>query len=209
MTAPQVPRQRRPLGTWRLLTVAALVVLLAAVAIPAFAAGPGARPDGDAAGARPAQAEKSPAPSKGPKARKAKVAKDPVSLRGTVSAATDAAGRREYRLASGGTTYVLDGGPTWFYGDKHPLEAFVGKTVTIAGETAAGSTEVDVDTVNGSAIRAPGRPPWAGGWKAVGKAHPGWSQEKADRMADKLERRKDKFGDCFPPGQCKQDDTAD
>ena len=30
----------------------------------------------------------------------------------------------------------------------------------------------------------------------VGAAHPGWSQDKADRM-------KAKFGDCFPPGKCK------
>jgi opacity protein-like surface antigen len=41
-----------------------------------------------------------------------------------------------------------------------------------------------------------GKPPWAGGWKRVGEGHPGWSQEKADRF-------KAKFGDCFPPGQCK------
>jgi hypothetical protein len=46
------------------------------------------------------------------------------------------------------------------------------------------------------ALREPGKPPWAGGWKVVGEKHPGWSQEKADRF-------KAKFGDCFPPGQCK------
>jgi hypothetical protein len=46
------------------------------------------------------------------------------------------------------------------------------------------------------AVREAGKPPWAGGWRRVGERHPGWSQEKADRM-------KAKFGDCFPPGQCK------
>jgi hypothetical protein len=206
MTSPDAPRPRRP---WRPLAVAGLVLLLAAVAIPALAAGPVTAPAGDAAGAQPAQAEKSPAPGKGPKEKKVKVAKDPITLTGRVSATTDENGRREYRLASGGKTYILDGGPSWFYGDKHPLEAHVGKSVTIAGEAAAGSTEVDVDSVNGTAIREPGRPPWAGGWKVVGKAHPGWSQEKADRMAEKLELKKTKFGGCFPPGQCKQDDAEE
>jgi hypothetical protein len=72
----------------------------------------------------------------------------------------------------------------------------VGKSVSVAGERVAGSNTVDVTTVNGTALRGEGRPAWAGGWKRVGQAHPGWSQEKADRM-------KAKFGDCFPPGQCK------
>ena len=48
--------------------------------------------------------------------------------------------------------------------------------------------------VNGK--HAGGKPSWAGGWMRVGKDHPGWSQAKADRF-------KAKFGDCFPPGQCK------
>ncbi len=73
--------------------------------------------------------------------------------------------------------------------------------MTITGEQAAGSTEVDVLTVDGKALREPGKPPWAGGWKVVGERHPGWSQEKADRF-------KAKFGDCFPPGQCKTKDKA-
>jgi hypothetical protein len=70
--------------------------------------------------------------------------------------------------------------------------------VTVTGETHTGSTDVDVLTVDGTVIREPGKPPWAGGWKVVASAHPGWSQEKADRF-------KAKFGDCFPPGQCKKD----
>ena len=126
----------------------------------------------------------------------AHVEKTPIKLTGTIQVATDADGHETYSLQSGGKTYTLEAGPPWFFGDKYPLKKFVGQSVTIDGEVAAGSTEVDVDSVNGTALRAPGKPPWAGGWKVVGAAHPGWSQEKADRM-------KAKFGDCFPPGQCK------
>ena len=122
--------------------------------------------------------------------------KTPIKLTGTIQLATDADGHETYSLQSGGKTYTLEAGPAWFFGDKYPLKKFVGQSVTIDGEVAAGSTEVDVESVNGTALREPGKPPWAGGWKVVGAAHPGWSQEKADRM-------KAKFGDCFPPGQCK------
>lgn len=205
MPATRVSRPRRSRA---LLPVGGLVLLLAAVALPTLAAGPGASP-GDAPAVQPAQAEQPPDPGRGPKEKKAKVAKAPITISGTVSATTDDNGRREYRMSSGGTSYLLDGGPSWFYGEDHPLEKHVGKSVTIVGEVAEGATEVDVVTVDGTALREPGRPPWAGGWQRVGADHPGWSQEKADRMADKLERRKAKFGDCFPPGLCKQDEPAD
>lgn len=127
---------------------------------------------------------------------KAKVEKTPITLKGSIKAATDTDGKTEYTLTSGGTTYTLEAGPKWFFGDNHPLKPFVGKSVTIEGQVAAGSTEVDVTSVNGTALRDPGKPPWAGGWKKVGHLHPGWSQAKADRF-------KAKFGDCFPPGKCK------
>jgi hypothetical protein len=68
--------------------------------------------------------------------------------------------------------------------------------VTINGTAQEGGSEVDVLTIDGQAIREPGKPPWAGGWKRVGKVHPGWSAEKAERMQQR-------FGECFPPGQCK------
>jgi len=120
----------------------------------------------------------------------------PIKITGTVQVATDAEGKETYSLKDGGKTYTLEAGPPWFFGDKYPLKKFVGQSVTIDGEVAAGSTNVDVESVNGTRLREPGRPPWAGGWKVVGAAHPGWSQAKADRM-------KAKFGDCFPPGKCK------
>ena len=172
------------------LLVLALAILAVVVALPALAADPSASP---AAG----QSE-TPKASREPKEPKgSKEPETPVTLTGTVGTSTDADGKPQYTLQSGGTTYTLEAGPSWFYGDKHPLKPFVGKSVTVAGEKAAGSNEVDVKSVDGTVIRGEGKPPWAGGWKRVGKIHPGWSQEKADRF-------KAKFGDCFPPGQCKQ-----
>jgi hypothetical protein len=164
---------RRPL-----FLVLALVALTILVALPTLAASP------------------SPGPGKSDNAKKGKAPKTPITLTGTVATATDADGNPTYTLRSGSTTYTLEAGPPWFFGDKHPLKPFVGKSVTIVGEKAADSNEVDVETVDGKALRAPGKPPWAGGWKVVGEKHPGRSQEKADRF-------KAKFGDCFPPGQCK------
>ncbi|HTK44024.1 MAG TPA: hypothetical protein VL749_01550 [Patescibacteria group bacterium] len=120
----------------------------------------------------------------------------PITLTGTIDVARDADGRDTYSMTTGGKTYTLEAGPPWFFGDSHPLKPYAGKSVTIVGEVAEGSTEVDVQSVNGTALRAPGKPPWAGGWRRVGSIHPGWSQDKVDRM-------KARFGDCFPPGQCK------
>ncbi len=127
---------------------------------------------------------------------KEKTPKVEVTLTGTIEAATAAEGETTYTLTEGGTTYTLEAGPAWFFGDDYPLKPFVGKSVTVVGEKAEGSNEVEVISIDGTALREPGKPPWAGGWKRVGEKHPGWSQEKADRM-------KAKFGDCFPPGQCK------
>jgi hypothetical protein len=168
--------RRRPI-----VLVLALAILALVVALPALAA-ESPEPGG---------------PGNSGKAKKDKVPKDPITLSGTVSTSTDADGNTTYTVQSGGTTYTLEAGPSWFFGDDHPLKGFVGDAVTIVGQKAAGSTEVDVDTVNGTALREGGKPPWAGGWKRVGEGHPGWSQEKADRFQAK-------FGDCFPPGQCKE-----
>jgi hypothetical protein len=155
--------------------VAALAVLAALIlfAVPALAINPDAKPG-----------------------KADKPATTPITVSGTILQGEDADGHPEFSLTSGGTTYTLESGPAWFFGDKLPLKPFVGKSVSVTGQIAAGSTVIDVETVDGTALRAAGKPPWAGGWKRVGKLHPGWSQEKADRF-------KAKFGDCFPPGQCK------
>jgi hypothetical protein len=165
-------RSARPLEDLDLRRIASglgiAAVLLALVAVPALAT----KPDKD------------------------HVEKTSITIKGTVEVAANADGADVYSLKAGGKTYQLEAGPPWFFGDKYPLKPFVGKNVTIVGEIAEGSTEVDVESVDGTALRAPGRPPWAGGWRAVGATHPGWSQAKADRM-------REKFGDCFPPGHCK------
>ena len=126
----------------------------------------------------------------------------PVTVHGTVVATTNADGETEYTMASSGKILKLEAGPPWFFGDAYPLKPYVGKSVTIVGEQSPGSDEIDVVSVDGKVLRAPGKPPWAGGWKAVGKVHPGWSQEKADRFAAKAKAR---GVDCWPPGQCKVD----
>ena len=170
-----------------LVLIIALAVLAIVVAVPVLAAKPSS-PPGQA---------------------KDKPEKAPITLNGTIESATDADGKATYTLTDGGTTYTLEAGPAWFFGDDYPLKPFVGKSVKVEGEVAEGSTEVDVISLDGTALREAGKPPWAGGWKRVGERHPGWSQDLADRM-------KAKFGDCFPPGQCKDkpnkgnaDDAAD
>lgn len=179
-----------------LLGLGLLALLIVAVALPTFAADPSPSPQ---ASEKP---DKPPKPAKPPKAEKAPAT--PVTLRGTVGTRTDADGRAEYTLTTGSTTVVIDGGPAWFYGDDHPLKAYVGKSVTITGSQRAGHSEVDVEAVDGTAIRAAGKPAWAGGWKRVGSRHPGWTQEKMDRwQARRADKAKALGVDCFPPGQCK------
>ena len=160
-----------------------VIVLGLAVAIPVLAADPSASPN------PPGQSkpDKSPNPGQQKKAEKAakqaKEAKTPevaVSVEGTVQQTTDGQGRPAYTLTAGGTTWELSAGPPWYWGDNNPLKAFVGKSVKIAGSSHEGSTELDVETVDGTAVRAAGKPPWAGGPWVVGESHPGWKPWMAD-----------------------------
>ncbi len=157
-------------------------------------------------------------PDKAKKADKADKAKSvDVTVSGTLGTRIAADGSTEYTLTSGDTVLLLDAGPAWFFRDAYPLAPFVGKQVTIGGEQKEGSTSVDVLTVDGTALREPGKPPWAGGWKKVGKDHPGWTQEKADRQAAKQADRAakraakmERFGlQCWPPGHCKDGSASD
>jgi len=158
---------------WSVIAVIAVAMLI--VAVPVLAAGGKSNAPGQ-------QKDKEPA--------------TPITISGVVESTEDADGESGYTLTDGGTTYVLEAGPKWFFdAGAHPLEKYVGKDVTIDGELGA-DNHVDVLSIDGTALREPGKPPWAGGWKVVGEKHPGWSQAKADRF-------KAKFGDCFPPGQCK------
>ena len=97
-----------------------------------------------------------------------------VTVTGTVKQGVDGQGRPSFSLTDGSKTWDLSAGPPWFWGDKNPLKAYVGKSVTVVGSSETGGTELDVETVNGTAIRAPGKPPWAGGPWVVGPTHPGW-----------------------------------
>jgi len=150
-----------------------------------------------------------PTPAAKPAAKPAatpKPAKVPDADEGPIQTLTGTLGTRTD--ADGDVEYVLDGvelsvGPPWYWGKNNPLEKYyVNKTtVTVTGrmETDPPSTkangkandadgpEFEVYTVNGSKVRAEGKPPWAGGPKAVGERHPGyagWSNGKADK-ADK------------------------
>ena len=96
---------------------------------------------------------------------------------GRISASEDGQGRPEYTITVSGKTWTLSAGPKWFWGADSPLAAYVGKTVDVVGTYREGSTEVDVATVNGTAIREEGRPPWAGGPARVGEKHPGWKAQ--------------------------------
>jgi hypothetical protein len=170
------------------LGVLAVCAVLAAIAIPVLAASPA--PSGTPG-----------TPAKAPKASEAPEVT--VTLHGVVAAAKGAGGETTYTMTVDGATVLLDAGPPWFFGATYPLAAYVGKTVTITGSRSG--NDVEVETVDGVQLRAPGKPPWAGGWKAVGSIHPGWSQAKADRQAQKRAAKNGAAGaaGCWPPGQCK------
>jgi hypothetical protein len=96
----------------------------------------------------------------------------PITLTGVVGVQADGK-HPHYTLTVGSLVYQLETGPWWFWGDAHPLAPFVGKAATIRGE-AEGTNAIEVFSANGTTIREPGKPPWAGGPKVVGEKHPGW-----------------------------------
>ena len=100
------------------------------------------------------------------------------TLTGTVVSSPDAKGRLAFSMMVDGVTWELSAGPKWFWRATNPLVAFVGKSVVVTGTYRAGDSELDVVTIDGTAIRSPGKPPWAGGPKAVGEIHPGWKDGK-------------------------------
>lgn len=167
----------------RLVLLVAGSILVLAIAIPVMGAdpSPSAGPPGQT---KPDKPDKSPNPNKPDKAQKAdKAAKAPeiaVTVTGTVTQTTDAKGRPTFTLTAGGTTWELSAGPKWYWGDRNPLAASVGKSVTVTGTHREGSTDLSVDTIDGVALRAAGKPPWAGGPWVVGPTHPGWKSWMAD-----------------------------
>jgi hypothetical protein len=176
-------RGRRPI-----LLIAGLVALLA-IAVPAIGADPS--PAGGPPDTPPGRENK---PDKGPAIAK--------TITGMVEQTTDAKGRPSFTITVGGVTWELSAGPKWFHGDNNPLKAFVGKSVEVVGTYHEGETDLSVDTVDGEAIRAAGKPPWAGGPWVVGEAHPGWKEWMADGKPGHG------YGREHAPGQLKQADDA-
>jgi len=102
----------------------------------------------------------------------------PISVTGIIE--IDATGKHpHYTLKAGSVVYELETGPWWFWGDTHPLAAFVGKAVTVLGQ-AEGEHGIEVYSANGTKIREPGKPPWAGGPWVQGEKHPGWKPWMAE-----------------------------
>ena len=189
-----------------MLLIGGALIATFAIAIPVMGAdpSPSAGPPGQS------KPDKSPNPNKPDKAAKpgkaAKAAKGPevaVTVQGTVTKATDEKGRPTYSVTAGGKTWELSAGPSWYWGDKNPLNAYVGKSVSIAGSTHEGEAELDVETVDGTALRAPGKPPWAGGPWVVGETHPGWKPWMADGKPGKGLGREN------APGQLKDKTSPD
>jgi hypothetical protein len=173
----------------RLASLAGGFVALAFVTGTVLSADPSATPRGNSGGGAAANAEK---PGNGPKAEKPgrgpkaeKKPSTPVTMSGRVEAVEDAKGRTTYQLLANGSTYELSAGPKWWWLDDNPLAAHVGNDVEVSGEQTEGSSEIDVTAVNGTAIRAEGKPPWAGGPKVVGEKHPGWKASRAERAGGK------------------------
>jgi hypothetical protein len=133
-----------------------------------------------------------------PSPKPAKADKGPAlatTLAGTVASSVDAKGRTTYTMVVDGVTWELSAGPKWFWGANNPLAAYVGKTVEVTGTYHAGENELGVATIDGNALRAAGKPPWAGGPKVVGSSHPGWKDGKPGKghgRADAPGQLKDK-----------------
>ncbi len=105
---------------------------------------------------------------------------------GTLETDQDTDGGTVYRVSDGTSSVPLGVGPPWFYGDDHPLAEPVGQRITVIGQRddgtpgheavpeapGDGQPSFEVYSVNGIELRAPGKPPWAGGPAAVGDRHP-------------------------------------
>jgi hypothetical protein len=180
-----------------LVALAGLTAL--AISIPVFAASPSpsAAPSGGAepqTSAKPAKSAKPDKAANGPEIA--------ITLTGTVTTGKDDKGRPTFTMTAQGKAWTLSAGPSWFWGDKNPLAASVGKSVTVVGTQEQGGTEVDVETVDGKALRVPGKPPWAGGPWVVGPTHPGWKSWMADGKPGKAN------GNATAPGQLKKASPA-
>lgn len=188
----------RAAGSGRLVLGLGLIAVLV-VTVPAIAADPSPSALPSAAGPEASEEPKQQKPGKRDDAAEA-----PLTLSGVVEQSTDGRNRPVFTITVDGVVWELSAGPKWFHGAKNPLAAWVGQRVDIAGTHRPGSggdAELDVETVNGVALRSPGRPSWAGGPKVVGEIHPGWKDWKVDkpgRAEGPPGQLKDKFKDRDP-----------
>ena len=150
---------------------------------------------------------------------------------GTVLMGETEDGRVVYLLDTGeGEPIELQYGPSWFGGEFSPLHALVGEEITVGGNLRDGMPNENAsDTAKENAAKAPviriltldeqkrvkGKPPWAGGPKDVGEAHPGfdgWSKgqankpEKPGKPTKPEKPAKPAKPAKVPPGQAKQAD---
>jgi hypothetical protein len=124
------------------------------------------------------------------KAQKTHPSEQAVTVHGTIQKTTAPDGKGAYTLVANATTYRLSDGPEWWWGANDHLASNVGKTVDVTGEVAQGSTDIDVLSIDSKALRAPGRPPWAGGPKAVGEKHPEFKESKGrDKATEKAKNK--------------------
>jgi hypothetical protein len=175
------PQTRR--ATLAVFAILATVLLIAGftIALPVVGADPSASPK--------ASEKAHPKPSKAPAANKTapkdkaeKEAEGPettITVRGPISKTTDADGDVAYTLTANGKTYRLEIGPPWWWAANNPLASKVGGTHEVTGEIEGTSDELEVFSIDGTTVRSPGKPPWAGGPKVVGQRHPGWKAWKA------------------------------
>jgi hypothetical protein len=85
---------------------------------------------------------------------------------------------------------------------RHAKERPVSTRPAPAIRTHAGDTELDAETVDGKALREPGKPPWAGGPWVVGESHPGWKDWMADGKPGNGHGKEN------APGQAKKESPA-
>jgi hypothetical protein len=197
-----------------LLLVGVLAALLFAIPVmgadPSPSANPSAEVESDEPDTGESEAEKAEEEAEAAAAKaESKADQAPeiaVTLIGTVVKTADGKGRPTFTLTVGGVTWELSAGPKWYWGDKNPLVAFVGKSVKVTGTHHEGETELDVETVDGTALRAAGKPPWAGGPKLQGERHPGWKAWKADKANGKPGKGHGREG---APGQLKDKSASD
>src|SRR5262245_8651113 len=122
-------------GRRRLAALGIVVAFGLAVAIPVLAADPTSSPT------PPGHSKPGTSPKPGHGNQKAKAPNVDVTVTGTVTQATDGQGRPAFSLTADGKTWTLSAGPAWYWGDKNPLKAYVGKSVTVAGSNESGSSE--------------------------------------------------------------------